>query len=162
MGGETAMRRRLLAAVFLIAGAVGAGYYFWSGRVVDAPQPPSVPEKFTDPPVRTAIESKRQAVLTAPRSGTAWGELAMAFDAHDAPAEAQVCYRRALDLDPTDARWPFLLAEQLNWRGITAPDKEEAMRLYQRAADCPPRSPNHRAVILLSQADLLTELGRGN
>ena len=69
------------------------------------------------------VEKKRQAVLAAPRSGTAWGELAMAFDAHDTSAEAVACYRRAMELDPTDARWPFLLAEQLNRRSGTGADK---------------------------------------
>jgi tetratricopeptide (TPR) repeat protein len=85
----------------------------------------------------------------------------MAFDAHDAPAEAMACYRRAMDLDPNDARWPFLLATQLN-QGGAAGDKEEAVRLYRRAADCPAASPAHRATALLTLADLLTELGRGN
>jgi tetratricopeptide (TPR) repeat protein len=107
------------------------------------------------------IEGKRQAVLAAPKSGTAWGELALAFDAHEASAEAMACYRRAMDLDPNDARWPFLLAVQLNGSGA-GPDKEEAVRLYRQAADCPAPSSAHRAAALLSLADLLTELGRGN
>jgi tetratricopeptide (TPR) repeat protein len=116
---------------------------------------------LTDPLTRKAIENKRQAVLAAPKSGAAWGELGMAFDAHDTATEAQACYRRAMDLDPKDARWPFLLAEQLNWRGGVGTDKEEAVGLYRRAADCPPLSPAHRATALLTLADLLTELGRG-
>src|SRR5439155_13185085 len=90
-----------------------------------------------------------------------WGELAMAFDAHDASAEAVACYRRAMKLDPNDARWPFLLAGQLNESGTRA-DKEEAVRLYRRTADCPPPSPAHRATARLTLAALLTELGRGD
>ncbi len=154
-------RRTILVAATVLAAAAGVGYYLWAGRGAVGPPPPPVPAELTDPPARKVVEGKRQAVLAAPRSGTAWGELAMAFDAHDASAEAVACYRRAMDLDPNDARWPFLLAAQLNRSGAGA-DKEEAVRLYRRAADCPPPSPAHRATALLTLADLLTELGRGN
>jgi tetratricopeptide (TPR) repeat protein len=155
------MKRTVLVAAAVLAMAAGSvGYYLWVGRAEASPPPP-VPAELTDPPARKIIQSKRQAVLTAPRNGIAWGELAMAFDAHDAATEALACYRRAMDLDPNDARWPFLLGAQLNRSGTDA-DKEEAVRLYRRAADCPPPSPAHRATALLSLADLLTELGRGD
>jgi tetratricopeptide (TPR) repeat protein len=152
--------KRIVLAVVLVAAAGSVGYYLWFGR--GAAEPPPVPDGLTDPPARRMIESKRQAVLAAPRNGTAWGELAMTFDAHDAQAEAKACYRRAMDLDPTDGRWPFLLAEQLNWRSDIGTDKEEAVRLYRQAADCPPSAHSDRATALLSLADLLTELGRAN
>jgi tetratricopeptide (TPR) repeat protein len=85
----------------------------------------------------------------------------MAFDAHDVSAEAVACYRQAMDLDPNDAHWPYLLAGQLKRSGAGA-DRDEAVRLYRRAADCPPPSRAHQATALLTLADLLTELGRGN
>jgi tetratricopeptide (TPR) repeat protein len=116
---------------------------------------------LTDPPARKIVEARRQAVLAAPQSGSAWGELGMACGAHDALDEAEVCYRRAMELDPREARWPYLLAGLLN-RGGPGGDKEEAVRLYRRAADCPPPSPAHHATALLTLADLLTELGRGD
>jgi tetratricopeptide (TPR) repeat protein len=154
------MKRIVLAAVAILAVVAGIGYYLWGSRGTAGPPPP-VPAELTDPPARKVVEEKRQAVLVAPRSGTAWGELAMAFDAHEASAEAMVCYRRALDLDPNDARWPYLLALQLNKRG-TGDDKEEAVRLYRRAVDCPAASSAQRTTALLTLADLLTELGRGD
>ena len=154
------MRRRVLAAPVQVA-AAGTGYYLWPKREADAAPPPAVPAELTDPPARKVVEDKRQAVLAAPKSGTAWGELGMAFQAHDASAEAVTCYRRAMDLNPKDARWPFLLAGQLNRSGALA-DKEEAVLLYRRAADCTPPSPAHWATALLALADLLTELGRGD
>jgi tetratricopeptide (TPR) repeat protein len=147
--------------VIFLAGAAGIGYYLWAGRGAAEPPPPPVPAELTDPPARKVIEGKRRAVLTAPRSGTAWGELGMAFNAHDALAEAVVCYRRAMELDTNDARWPFLLAGQLNRSG-TGADKEEAVRLYRRAAECLAASSAQRATALLTLADLLTELGRGD
>lgn len=156
------MRRIVLAASVVLVAAAGIGYYLWANRGTAGPPPPAIPDTLTDPAARKMIESKRRSVLGAPASGTAWGELAMAFDAHEASGEAKACYRRAMDLDPNDARWPFLLAEQLNWRSDMGNNKEEALRLYRRAADCPPSAHSDRATVLLSLADLLTELGRGD
>ena len=152
------MKRSILATTAVLAAAAGAGYYLWIGREATGPPPPPVPAALTDPPVKKIAESKRQAVLVAPRSGSAWGELAMAFDAHNISAEAMACYRRAMDLDPDDARWPFLLAAQLS-RSAAGGDKEEAVRLYRQSADSAPSSAQ-QATALLSLADLLTELGR--
>jgi tetratricopeptide (TPR) repeat protein len=154
------MKRIFLAAAVLLATAAGIGYYLWANHR-GGPPPPPVPAGLTDPPARRMVENKRQAVLADPRNGTAWGELAMAFAAHEAPAEAMTCYRKACDLDPHDARWPFLLGLEMHGRG-TGEDKEEAERLYRRAADCPSPSPAQWATALLSLADLLTELGRGD
>jgi tetratricopeptide (TPR) repeat protein len=155
-------RRTFLAAATVLAAAAGIGYYLWVSREADLPPPPSIPAGLSDPPAWKMIEGKRQAVLASPKRGTAWGELGMAFDAHEASMEAKACYRQAMDLDPKEARWPFLLAEQLNWRSDTGTDKEQAVRLYRRAANCSAASSAHWATALLSQADLLTELGRAS
>jgi tetratricopeptide (TPR) repeat protein len=152
------MKRTLLAAAAL---AAGIGFYLWAGRETAATPPPPVPAELTDPPSRKVIERKRQAVLAAPHSAAAWGELGMAFDAHEARAEAMACYRRAMGLDSNDSRWPSLLAAQLS-RSAADADKEEAVRLYRQAADCPAPSSAHQLTALLSLADLLTELGRGD
>jgi tetratricopeptide (TPR) repeat protein len=158
---ELDVRRIVLPAAIVLAAAAGIGYYLWANRGAAGPSPPPIPDALTDPPARKVVEEKRQAVLAAPTSGTAWGELGMAFQAHDAQDEATACYRRATELDPDDARWPYLLAGQL-LRSGTGPDREEAVRLYRRAADCPGPSPAHRATALLTLADRLTELGRGD
>lgn len=150
------MSRFTLLVVLTLLVAAGGGYYAWSRRVV-GPTPPPVPVALTDPPARKLVEKKRRAVLAAPASAAAWGELALAFDAHEAPAEATACYRRATALDPEDARWPYLLARQ----AYATNDTAEAVRLYQRAVDCRPPSSAHRAAAMLTLADLLTELGRG-
>jgi tetratricopeptide (TPR) repeat protein len=157
---ETAVNRKLLAAAAALFAVAAIAYYLWpGGRGTAAILPPPVPDGLIDPPARDLVEGKRRAVLAAAQNGTVWGELAMAFDAHDASAEAMVCYRRAMDLDPKDARWPYLLAGQLNKSG-TGPDKEEAVRLLRQSADCPDHAD--KKIALLSLADLLTELGRGN
>jgi tetratricopeptide (TPR) repeat protein len=106
------------------------------------------------------IAAKRAAVVAEPRSASAWGGLGMAFDAHERWDQSQACYERAMELAPADARWPFLLAEQLNWRRKVGTDKEEAVRLYRMAADRTPPSRAHTWIATLSLADLLTELDR--
>ncbi len=149
-----------LAATAAIGASLWVGYTLWVGGSA-GPPPPPVPDALTDPLARKLVGQKRQAVLAAPHSGPAWGELGMAFDAHDVAAEATTCYRRALDLDPRDARWPYLLAGRVKQSG-TGADQEEAVRLYRRAAECPASSPAHLAVVLLTLGDLLTELGRSD
>lgn len=125
--------------------------------------PPEIPADVTDPAIREVIASKRVAVVADPRSAAAWGELGMAFDAHERWEQSRECYRRAMDLNPSDARWPFLTAEQLNWRDkVGIPDKEEAVRLYRLAVDRTPPTPAHAWIAALSLADLLTELGRAD
>ena len=153
-------RTAIVLAVVLVA-AAAIGYYLVAGGTI-GPPPPLVPAELTDPLARKMVESHRQAVLAATRSGPAWGELAMAFDAHEAGDEAVTCYRRAMALDPADARWPYLLALQLNRQSNADDEKEEVVRLYRLAADCPPPSPAHRTTAILTLADLLTELGRGD
>lgn len=151
------MSRRtvLVAAVFLIAASI-TGYFLWTGRGLTAAPPPPLPADLTDPSARKLVEEKRQRVLAEPGSVAAWGELGMAFAAHEAGDEATACYRRAMALDPDDARWPFLLAGQL--RGT---DDEESLRLYRLATALRTPSPAHRTTALLTLAELLTELGRG-
>jgi tetratricopeptide (TPR) repeat protein len=152
-------RTLLVAAALLAVACIGVS--LWVVLAPAGPPPPPIPAELTDPPARKLVEQDRQAVLAAPRSGAAWGELGMAFGAHNASAEAATCYRRAMDLDPKDARWPFLLAAQLTGQDAGA-DKEEAVRLYRRAVECPLPSGGYRATALLTLADLLTELGRAD
>jgi tetratricopeptide (TPR) repeat protein len=149
---------RLVILVIILVAVAGIGYFVWAGRA--GPEPPQVPATLTDPPARKMVEGKRQAVLAARRSGSAWGELGMAFAAQDIPAEAMICYRQAIDLDPNDVRWPYLLGLEL--KSETGGNKEEAALLFRRSADCPTASRNQRATALLTLGDLLTELGRGD
>lgn len=70
---------------------------------------PTVPAVDTYPEVLAAIETARDWVRKHPESAPAWGRLGMHFAAHEFTAEAEQCYQQATDLDPTAARWPYLL-----------------------------------------------------
>jgi tetratricopeptide (TPR) repeat protein len=154
--------KRTLALVVgvLVVAAVGYAVFKYTLSAGPRPEPPEIPADVTDPPIRKVIAAKRAAVVADPRSATAWGELAMAFDTHERWHQAQVCYERAMELDPSDACWPFLLAEVLNWRNKTEPNKEEAVRLYRMASERTPPTPAHTWTAALSLGDLLTELDR--
>jgi tetratricopeptide (TPR) repeat protein len=149
-----------LVVGLLVAAAVGYAVFKYTVSAARAAEPPEIPADVTDPPIWRVIAAKRAAVVADPRSATAWGELAMAFDTHERFEQAQRCYERAMELDPSDAQWPFLLAEVLNWRKKAEPNKEEAVRLYRIAADRIPPTPAHTWIATLSLADLLTELDR--
>jgi tetratricopeptide (TPR) repeat protein len=155
------MSRRTALVIAALIGVVAAGYVGWrwtrggSGHA----EPPLISAELTDPASRKLIESKRQQVLASPESSAAWGELGMAFDAHNETKSAADCYRRAMALDADDPRWPYLLAGKLGRGGGS--ETEEAVRLYRQAVNCPSPSSAHRNVATLTLADLLTELGRG-
>jgi tetratricopeptide (TPR) repeat protein len=153
-------RRFALVVGLLVMAAVGYAVFQYIVSTARAAEPPEIPADVTDPPIRKVIAAKRAAVVADPRSATAWGELGMAFDTHERWQQSQVCYEQAMQLAPSDARWPFLLAEQLNWRNKSEPNKEEAVRLYRLAAERTPPTPEHTWIAALSLADLLTELDR--
>jgi tetratricopeptide (TPR) repeat protein len=155
-------RRFLLVVGLLVVAAVGYAVHKYRVSAARTTQPPEIPADVTDPPIRKVIAAKRAAVVADPRSATAWGELGMAFDAHERWEQSQVCYERAMELAPSDAQWPFLIAEQLNWRRKVGTDKEKAVQLYQMAAERTPPTPAHAWIATLSLADLLTELDRSD
>jgi Tfp pilus assembly protein PilF len=151
-----------LVVGLLVVAAVGYAGFRYTLRADPRAEPPEIPAEVTDPASRNIIAAKRAAVVADPRSATAWGELGMALDVHERWEQAQVCYARAMELAPSDARWPFLLAEVLNWRKQTGNNKEEAVRLYRLAADRIPPTPAHTWTAALCLADLLTELDRAD
>jgi tetratricopeptide (TPR) repeat protein len=154
-------RRIAIAVLVVLIGAVAVGTSYIVNRS-PGPLPPALPAELTDPLARKMIEGKRHAVLAAVGSSLAWGELGMAFDAHEAAAEAETCYRQAMALDSNDARWPYLLAMQLNRQSSTDAEKEAVVALYRLAVDRTPPTPSHRTTAILTLADLLTELGRSS
>jgi tetratricopeptide (TPR) repeat protein len=71
--------------------------------------PASVPE-LADPDLAEYLESLHAAALANPVSGDAQGELAMAYEINGLLDRARRAYRQAIDLDPTEFRWPYFLA----------------------------------------------------
>jgi tetratricopeptide (TPR) repeat protein len=102
-----------------------------------------------EPDIITAIENARAKVQQQPRSGAAWGKLALVLLAHNFETDAKVCLAHAERLEPKDSRWSYFQGRVAQLR-----DPEAALPFLRRAAALArdttmPRL--HLAEILLSQ-----------
>jgi tetratricopeptide (TPR) repeat protein len=90
------------------------------------------------PEVRAVFEEARERVAHSPEDASAWWKLGALFDAHDLHRQAEVCYRRAHELDPEDFRAVYLLAivsDQLGYPlEVTVPLFREAIELRPKYA----------------------------
>jgi tetratricopeptide (TPR) repeat protein len=75
-----------------------------------------------EPQVASKVSAARERVLAAPGSHDAWGYFGMVLQAHRLEDDAVVCYRRAIGLAPSEAKWHYLLAHALRDK-----DPEEAL-----------------------------------
>ncbi len=149
------MKPALILLAVLVAGAGGAALLSRSARPAPPPIPP-LSADWTDAAVVRLVGDKRRAVEAAPRSGPAWGELGMAFQAHEKMADAEACYRAAMTFGPPDARWPYQLAQV-----VKEDDPGRAMKLLAESLALPPPTPAHRAAAELTLAQLMAENDRG-
>lgn len=91
--------------------------------------------------VREAILAAQQFVAEAEQGGEqrslgmSFGELGMAYHAHELPLGAEDSYRNAEALVPDDARWPYLLGTLLQESGRF----EESIEAFQRSLEDNPQ-----------------------
>ncbi len=138
------------SALGLVAGAVGAWFWFpWP-----APVDPPMPRDITDTAVLSAVRQARQQVLDKPGSAAAWGRLAMILEAHFYEAAADRCFAEAARLDPSEPRWPY-------FRGLYAlkQDPPGALLFLRQAVAADHPNPNHRSALRLRLAEALLEQG---
>jgi len=117
------MNARLCVSCLLLALAFGA-----CAPRVAVPDPDL---SAMEAPVAQALAEARAKVVGQPSSAEGWGELAAAYDAHLLNDLAQLCYRRAVELEPTDFRWNYLLAIV---REIDGADADEIQAAFGEAA----------------------------
>ncbi len=149
------IRLALAALVLVIAGAGAAALWPKSATVAGPPAAvPEIPADWADPAMLELVGAKRRAVLDAPSDGAAWGELGLAFDAHEGSAQAQACYAEARRLAPRDGRWAYYLA-----KGAAAAQAPDAVAKFREvlALDLP--GPEYRAAAELTLADALADSG---
>lgn len=141
----------LCVATTVAVGGWGVGIYsrFSRPRL-------SIPEislEGVQPEIVDAISAARQAVILSPRSGPAWGNLAMVLQAHLYEDQAAYCYDVAARWEPNNPTWPYL-------RGVLmsggSGDHAAAIPFFERAANLSP--PN--SVFRLRLADALFEQNR--
>lgn len=112
----------LFGIVLLYEASIGYWYRFTS------PSPPAINLEGMDSQVVKAITMAQKAVAKTPGSAEAWGFLGRVLRAHEFIDPSNVCFRQAEKLDPTDPRWPYLLA-----RGLRATDSDESLRCLRRS-----------------------------
>jgi len=130
----------------------GSGYYFWYR--ITTPAVPAIKLEGSDPAVAKAVEEARNVVRQSPRSGSAWGRLAMVLSIHDFLSEADHCFGQAERFDAREPRWPYL-------RGLarSGENPEAALPHLRRAAalcDSLP-APNLRLAELLVERSQFDE-----
>jgi tetratricopeptide (TPR) repeat protein len=87
------------------------------------------PKAFTEYEVKMDVAGAARRVEIEPRSAAAWGQYGIVLRAYRQHREADLCFKVAADLDPTDGRWPYLLGTHL-----AATDPSAAVGWLERAA----------------------------
>lgn len=72
--------------------------------------PPEIPPNQLDPELSSILSAARSNTINQPQSSDAWRHLGTAFDAAEFGAQAEICYTKALSIDPTCVGCRHLLA----------------------------------------------------
>jgi len=127
-------RRSGRLAMIALLGLAAAGYAFYWHRRAPLQHLPDVDLSAAHPVVRRFITDAIEAVRAAPRSGRAWGELGLSLRAHEFDPQAIVCLRQAMQFEPRETTWPYVLASALSVR-----DRPESERCFRIASSLQPR-----------------------
>lgn len=100
------------AIVVVALGLLAGGGLWLTRRGPAADGPPALPDTV-EPITRAALEPALARVRAEPNSAEAWGECGKALRAYDLQPQANACFRRAMELDPSDGRWAYLLGLRL-------------------------------------------------
>jgi tetratricopeptide (TPR) repeat protein len=102
--------------VWVIVATVGlaAACIVWVTREAPVPEIPRPWESaFTEREVQMDVAGAFRRVELEPRSATAWGEYGIVLRAYRQHPEADRCFQVAVDLDPADGRWPYLIGTHM-------------------------------------------------
>lgn len=97
---------KLILGAALASALAGAGWFAW--RSYSAPVPPEIRLDGVEKPTADAVRAALDAVRRQPRSGDAWGELAMTLAANGFHEQLADCYAHAEQLAPDTFLWPYL------------------------------------------------------
>lgn len=135
-----------LAVGLALVGVAVAAFVIWSpSEVGDIPDPD---RSVMEPQVAAKIQNYREEVRKSPGSHEAWGDLGVVLHAHGLEQEATVCYRKAIELEPEDFRWRYLLVQ-----AYLAFDRDKAMEASAAALEVQDDYP----ALLITRAELLEE-----
>jgi protein O-GlcNAc transferase len=149
------LRERFHPTVFLFVCLVSA---LACGRGEKLPELPEIPLEGFSPAVRVEIEKAYAGVRSQPRDAAANGHLGMVLHAHQQIATAEVCYRRAHQLQPEWFDWLYYLAVVQQLQGKNAAAIENLRRAVKLQPDY--TAAYLRLADLLLAAGDLDESGR--
>lgn len=115
------------------------------------PKMPAVDLSAMEPKVAERIRGSRAAVGSEPENPDAWAELAQVFHAHDLFPQAIEAYVKAMALQPSDWRWPYLAA-----LAQAKADPQASLPLFRQAIEGKPAG----AAIYINYGDNLIRLGQ--
>jgi len=134
--------------VLICIGFMAAGCGEHTRTQVNQVQLPDLVDTYAD--VAEAIEDRHDEVVASPTSGDAWGKYGMVLDAHEFREECIPCYERAVEYQPGEPKWAWLLASR-----IQQTNPERALQLLDQA-----RSDSTTAMpFMVLRLSLLEELG---
>ena len=142
------MKANLFVLISIGITAVGCGTQTQTSSSREQPDLPSLSETYSD--VAEAIQQRYDEVVANPVSGDAWGKYGMVLDAHEFRDESIPCYKRAVELQPDDPKWAWLLASR-----IQQMDSARALQLLEKK----PSDPAKAVVFLVLEESILEELG---
>ncbi len=144
----------LLAGLILVVALIYGGRQEPAGEASVAVPAPDT--RQMEAPVRGRLENARERVQRQPDSGPAWGGYGAICDAHSLYECAEACYSMAIELDPQDFRWFYLLAFVSELRGASA---DLVAERYAEASRLEPRLPTtfYRLGEALTRAGRLDE-----
>ena len=120
------------------------------GGTVGSPEPPQPDLSQAYPEVIAFLQERLTTAKSKP-TADAWGQYAMALDAHEYHSEAIVCYEVAIRLAPKRIRWKYLLSLRFQEQ-----KPEKAAELLKQVT----QSERPSLAALIRYADLLAELQR--
>lgn len=137
--GATSTRARLAAAAIpvalLLIGYFASNYYFASREasltLERLPEAPALDANTRT--LKPVLDQALQAVQESPDAENV-GRLGKLYQANFFFDEAMACYARAMELDPGNAQWPYLLGYLKNMRGAAREDNQ----LLDRAIELDP------------------------
>jgi tetratricopeptide (TPR) repeat protein len=146
---------RKVHVVFVALAVATLAVCAWLGwRWYTTPIPPELPLDRMDPAVAAVMQTALDEVRRSPRSGAAWGKLAMVTAANDCRDEALACLIQAERFDRENPRWPYLHGHML-----LSGQPHEAFPLLRQALACP-ATREQEAAIRFRLALALIEDGR--
>lgn len=148
-------RNVIIALVTLVVAAVGVGIYLIppadkSSRA-NLEDVPKVDRSKISTRVNDQLDQAYEGIEKFPEQGSSWGFLGQILFANGFEEEAAECFERAIELEPKNGRWPYLL-------GIyrEQSDLEQAETLYRKSIEL----AGNPTDIKLRLANLMFENGR--